>query len=390
MFDNVEDAIQELKSGKPIIVVDDEDRENEGDLVAISEYLTAETINFMATHARGLICAPISSEIAQQFGLKLMTETGDKYKTAFTVSIDHASSTTGISAFERTDTIKALINETSPTAFVQPGHVFPLIAKDNGVLERIGHTEACVDLAKLSGAKPAGAICEIMNDDGTMARRDDLYQFKRKHGLLMITIDELVQYRKRHDQIIHLESKVKLPTSYGEFDMYGFTSQLDDKEYIVISSGEIKNGMNVRIHSECVTGDIFHSARCDCGEQLEYSMKYIQEHGGMILYLPQEGRGIGLINKLKAYELIEQGYDTITANEALGFEADLRDYTEASQILKYFNIEEIQLISNNPDKFNKLQDLGIHVSNRVPVVIEPNETNASYINTKKHEMGHLI
>lgn len=390
MFDNVEDAIQELKSGKPIIVVDDENRENEGDLVAISEYLTGETINFMATHARGLICAPISSEIAQQFGLKLMTETGDKYKTAFTVSIDHASSTTGISAFERADTIKALINETSPTAFVQPGHVFPLIAKDNGVLERIGHTEACVDLAKLSGAKPAGAICEIMNDDGTMARRDDLYQFKRKHGLLMITIDELVKYRKRHDQIIHLESKVKLPTSYGEFDMYGFTSQLDDKEYIVISSGEIKNGMNVRIHSECVTGDIFHSARCDCGEQLEYSMKYIQEHSGMILYLPQEGRGIGLINKLKAYELIEQGYDTITANEALGFEADLRDYTEASQILKYFNIEEIQLISNNPDKFNQLQDLGIHVSNRVPVVIEPNETNASYINTKKHEMGHLI
>ncbi|WP_049318605.1 3,4-dihydroxy-2-butanone-4-phosphate synthase [Mammaliicoccus sciuri] len=390
MFDNVEDAIQELKSGKPIIVVDDEDRENEGDLVAISEYLTAETINFMATHARGLICAPISSEIAQQFGLKLMTETGDKYKTAFTVSIDHASSTTGISAFERTDTIKALINETSPTAFVQPGHVFPLIAKDNGVLERIGHTEACVDLAKLSGAKPAGAICEIMNDDGTMARRDDLYQFKRKHGLLMITIDELVKYRKRYDQIIQLESKVKLPTSYGEFDMYGFTSQLDDKEYIVISSGEIINGMNVRIHSECVTGDIFHSARCDCGEQLEYSMKYIQEHGGMILYLPQEGRGIGLINKLKAYELIEQGYDTITANEALGFEADLRDYTEASQILKYFNIEEIQLISNNPDKFNQLQDLGIHVSNRVPVVIEPNETNESYINTKKHEMGHLI
>ncbi|UXU84878.1 3,4-dihydroxy-2-butanone-4-phosphate synthase [Mammaliicoccus sciuri] len=390
MFDNVENAIQELKSGKPIIVVDDEDRENEGDLVAITEYLTAETINFMATHARGLICAPISSEIAQQFGLKLMTETGDKYKTAFTVSIDHASSTTGISAFERTDTIKALINETSSTAFVQPGHVFPLIAKDNGVLERIGHTEACVDLAKLSGAKPAGAICEIMNDDGTMARRDDLYQFKRKHGLLMITIDELVKYRKCHDQIIHFESKVKLPTSYGEFDMYGFTSQLDDKEYIVISSGEIINGMNVRIHSECVTGDIFHSARCDCGEQLEYSMKYIQEHGGMILYLPQEGRGIGLINKLKAYELIEQGYDTITANEALGFEADLRDYTEASQILKYFNIEEIQLISNNPDKFNQLQDLGIHVSNRVPVVIEPNETNASYINTKKHEMGHLI
>ncbi|MCJ0907993.1 3,4-dihydroxy-2-butanone-4-phosphate synthase [Mammaliicoccus sciuri] len=390
MFDNVEDAIQELKSGKPIIVVDDEDRENEGDLVAISEYLTAETINFMATHARGLICAPISSEIAQQFDLKLMTETGDKYKTAFTVSIDHASSTTGISAFERTDTIKALINETSPTAFVQPGHVFPLIAKDNGVLERIGHTEACVDLAKLSGAKPAGAICEIMNDDGTMARRDDLYQFKRKHGLLMITIDELVKYRKRHDQIIQLESKVKLPTSYGEFDMYGFTSQLDDKEYIVISSGEIINGMNIRIHSECVTGDIFHSARCDCGEQLEYSMKYIQEHGGMILYLPQEGRGIGLINKLKAYELIEQGYDTITANEALGFEADLRDYTEASQILKYFNIEEIQLISNNPDKFNQLQDLGMHVSNRVPVVIEPNETNESYINTKKHEMGHLI
>ncbi|WP_026023255.1 bifunctional 3,4-dihydroxy-2-butanone-4-phosphate synthase/GTP cyclohydrolase II [Mammaliicoccus vitulinus] len=390
MFDNVEDAIEELKHGKPIIVVDDEDRENEGDLIAISEYLTADTINFMATHARGLICAPVSRGIAEQLNLNLMTETGDKFKTAFTVSVDHVSSTTGISAFERTDTIKGLIEETSPSAFVKPGHVFPLIAQDNGVLERVGHTEACVDLAKLSGAKPAGAICEIMNDDGTMAKREDLYQFKLKHQLKMITIEELVQFRKRNDQIIKFESKVQLPTAFGEFDMYGFTSELDQKEYLAISAGKIENGMNVRIHSECVTGDIFHSARCDCGEQLEYSMKYIQEHGGMILYLPQEGRGIGLINKLKAYELIEQGYDTISANKALGFEADLRDYTEASQILKYFNIEEIQLISNNPDKFNQVEELGISITNRVPVVMQPNETNESYMNTKKDQMGHLL
>ncbi|WP_323704522.1 3,4-dihydroxy-2-butanone-4-phosphate synthase [Mammaliicoccus sp. Dog046] len=390
MFDQVEEAIADLKLGKPIIVVDDEDRENEGDLIAVSEYLTADTINFMATYARGLICAPVSNEIAEQLNLNLMSQTNDKFKTAFTVSVDHISSTTGISAFERTDTIKGLVNETSPDAFVRPGHIFPLIAKDNGVLERVGHTEACVDLARLSGAKPAGAICEIMNDDGTMAHREDLYEFKLKHQLKMITIDDLVQYRKIHDQIVHFESKIELPTAFGTFDMYGFTSELDDKEYLAIVSGEIHDGMNVRIHSECVTGDIFHSARCDCGEQLEYAMKYIQEHGGMILYLPQEGRGIGLINKLKAYELIEQGYDTVTANEALGFAADLRDYTEASQILKYFNIEEIRLISNNPDKFQQIQDLGIRISDRVPVVIPANKTNQSYLNTKKDQMGHLL
>lgn len=390
MFDQVEEAIADLKLGKPIIVVDDEDRENEGDLIAVSEYLTADTINFMATYARGLICAPVSNEIAEQLNLNLMSQTNDKFKTAFTVSVDHISSTTGISAFERTDTIKGLVNETSPDAFVRPGHIFPLIAKDNGVLERVGHTEACVDLARLSGAKPAGAICEIMNDDGTMAHREDLYEFKLKHQLKMITIDDLVRYRKIHDQIIHFESKIELPTAFGTFDMYGFTSERDDKEYLAIVSGEIHDGMNVRIHSECLTGDIFHSARCDCGEQLEYAMKYIQEHGGMILYLPQEGRGIGLINKLKAYELIEQGYDTVTANEALGFEADLRDYTEASQILKYFNIEEIRLISNNPDKFQQIQDLGIRITDRIPVVIPANKTNQSYLNTKKDQMGHLL
>lgn len=390
MFDTVEEALEELKQGKSIIVVDDEDRENEGDLVAISEFLEADTINFMATHARGLICAPISSEIAKQLDLSLMTDTGDKFKTAFTVSVDHISTTTGISAFERTDTIKGLINESTNKSFVQPGHVFPLIAKDNGVLERVGHTEACVDLARLTGAKPAGAICEIMNDDGTMAKRKDLYEFKLKHQLKMITIEDLAKYRKKHDQIIQFESKVKLPTSFGNFDMYGFTSQLDDKEYLAITSGEITNDTNVRIHSECLTGDIFHSMRCDCGDQLEYSLKYINKHGGIVLYLPQEGRGIGLINKLKAYELIEQGYDTITANEALGFEADLRDYTEASQILKYFNINSIKLISNNPDKFHQLEDLGIQITDRIPVVIEPNDNNSAYMNTKKDQMGHLI
>lgn len=390
MFDSIEAALEDLKLGKPVIVVDDEDRENEGDLIAVSEYLTVDTINFMAKFARGLICAPISQEIATQLDLNLMTSTNDKFKTAFTVSVDHISSTTGISAFERTDTIKALINESSSDAFVKPGHVFPLIAKDNGVLERIGHTEACVDLAKLTNAKPAGAICEIMNDDGTMSNREELYKFKLEHNLKMITIEELVNYRKKHDQIVQFESKIKLPTSFGEFDMYGFSSQLDNKEYLAITSGDVKNDTNVRIHSACLTGDIFHSARCDCGEQLEYAMKYIKEHGGIILYLPQEGRGIGLINKLKAYELIEQGYDTITANKALGFEADLRDYTEAIHILKYFNINRIKLISNNPHKFQQLNDLGITITERIPVVINPNVNNQSYIDTKKEKMGHLL
>lgn len=390
MFDSIEAALEDLKLGKPVIVVDDEDRENEGDLIAVSEYLTVDTINFMAKFARGLICAPISQEIATQLDLNLMTSTNDKFKTAFTVSVDHISSTTGISAFERTDTIKALINESSSDAFVKPGHVFPLIAKDNGVLERIGHTEACVDLAKLTNAKPAGAICEIMNDDGTMSNREELYTFKLEHDLKMITIEELVNYRKKHDQIVQFESKIKLPTSFGEFDMYGFSSQLDNKEYLAITSGDVKNDTNVRIHSACLTGDIFHSARCDCGEQLEYAMKYIKEHGGIILYLPQEGRGIGLINKLKAYELIEQGYDTITANKALGFEADLRDYTEAIHILKYFNINRIKLISNNPHKFQQLNDLGITITERIPVVINPNVNNQSYIDTKKEKMGHLL
>lgn len=390
MFDSIEAALEDLKLGKPVIVVDDEDRENEGDLIAVSEYLTVDTINFMAKFARGLICAPISQQIATQLDLHLMTSTNDKFKTAFTVSVDHISTTTGISAFERTDTIKALISESSGDAFVKPGHVFPLIAKDNGVLERIGHTEACIDLAKLTDAKPAGAICEIMNDDGTMSNREELYTFKLEHDLKMITIEDLVKYRKKHDQIVQFESKIKLPTSFGEFDMYGFSSHLDDKEYLAITSGDIKNDTNVRIHSACLTGDIFHSARCDCGEQLEYAMKYIKEHGGIILYLPQEGRGIGLINKLKAYELIEQGYDTITANKALGFEADLRDYTEAIHILKYFNINRIKLISNNPDKIQQLNDLGITITERIPVVMNPNVNNQSYIDTKKEKMGHLL
>ncbi|GGI40499.1 3,4-dihydroxy-2-butanone-4-phosphate synthase [Mammaliicoccus stepanovicii] len=390
MFDTIEEAILELKQGKPIIVVDDENRENEGDLVAVSEYLEADTINFMAKFARGLICSPISAEIAEQLDLGLMTETNDKYKTAFTVSVDHKSSTTGISAFERTNTIKGLINEESSAAFVKPGHIFPLIAKDNGVLTRTGHTEACVDLARLTGAKPAGAICEIMNDDGTMSNRDELYQFKLEHQLKMITIDELVKYRKKHDNIIQLESKVNLPTTFGEFEMYGFTSKLDDKEYLAITSGELTNHTNVRIHSECLTGDVFHSSRCDCGEQLDYSLKFIKEHGGIILYLPQEGRGIGLLNKLKAYELIEQGHDTISANKALGFDADLRDYTEASHILKYFNIHDINLISNNPDKFQQLKDLGINITNRIPIVIHPNDNNSEYMLTKKEQMGHLL
>lgn len=390
MFDKLEEAFKDLKLGKPVIVVDDEDRENEGDLIAITEYLTADTVNFMAQKARGLICAPITNDIAEKFELNLMSQTEDKFQTAFTISIDHINSTTGISAFERTETIKGLIESSSKDDFVRPGHVFPLIAKDNGVLERIGHTEACVDLAKLVGCKPAGVICEIMKDDGTMARRDDLFQFKKEHDLKMITIDQIVQYRKEHEINVELASTVNLPTKYGKFEMHAFCSKINDQEYIALTSGEISNQTNVRLHSECLTGDVFHSERCDCGEQLDYAMRYIQEHGGIIIYLPQEGRGIGLLNKLKAYELIEKGYDTVSANLALGFDADLRDYTEASQILKYFNIRDIKLMSNNPDKLLQLEQLGINIVERIPIIIPTNRNNEAYMHTKKNQMNHII
>ncbi|WP_436854162.1 3,4-dihydroxy-2-butanone-4-phosphate synthase [Staphylococcus caeli] len=391
-LDSIASALEALKKGESIIVVDDENRENEGDLVAVTEWMDDNTVNFMATYGKGLICAPVSQDIAQQLDLNpMVNHNSDVYGTQFTVSIDHIDTTTGISAIERTMTARALIDEHAVASdFNKPGHLFPLIAQDNGVLARRGHTEASVDLAKLTDAKPAALICEIMNDDGTMAKGDDLEAFKEAHGLIMISIEDLVRYRKTAFAHIEAKAKVKLPTEYGIFDMYGFENTNNDEEIVAIVSGDVKKIENVRIHSSCLTGDIFHSQRCDCGEQLAASMKYIKQHGGIILYLPQEGRGIGLINKLKAYELIEQGYDTVTANIALGFDEDLRDYQDAAQILKYFGVERVNLLSNNPKKFQCLETYGIDINKRIDLIVETNEYNQDYMDTKKLKMGHLL
>ncbi|MBM6187035.1 3,4-dihydroxy-2-butanone-4-phosphate synthase [Staphylococcus epidermidis] len=391
-FDTIELAIEALRNGESIIVVDDEDRENEGDLVAVTEWMDYNTINFMAREGRGLICAPIDKSIAERLKLQSMEQNNtDIYGTHFTVSIDHYKTTTGISAHERTQTARALIDEnTNPEDFHRPGHLFPLIAKENGVLTRNGHTEAAVDLARLTGAQPAGVICEIMNDDGTMAKGEDLQSFKERHHLKMITIKSLVAFRKAVELNVNLKAKVKMPTDFGHFDMYGFTTDYSDEEIVAIVKGDLKSNPNVRMHSACLTGDIFHSQRCDCGAQLEASMKYIDEHGGMIIYLPQEGRGIGLINKLRAYELIEKGYDTVTANLALGFDEDLRDYHVAAEILKYFDISEINLLSNNPKKFEGLEDYGIEIVDRIELIVPETQYNHSYMETKKNKMGHLI
>lgn len=391
-FDTIELAIEALRNGESIIVVDDEDRENEGDLVAVTEWMDDNTINFMAREGRGLICAPIDKSIAERLKLQSMEQNNtDIYGTHFTVSIDHYKTTTGISAHERTQTARALIDEnTNPEDFHRPGHLFPLIAKENGVLTRNGHTEAAVDLARLTGAQPAGVICEIMNDDGTMAKGEDLQSFKERHHLKMITIKSLVAFRKAVELNVNLKAKVKMPTNFGHFDMYGFTTDYSDEEIVAIVKGDLKSNPNVRMHSACLTGDIFHSQRCDCGAQLEASMKYIDEHGGMIIYLPQEGRGIGLINKLRAYELIEKGYDTVTANLALGFDEDLRDYHVAAEILKYFDISEINLLSNNPKKFEGLEDYGIEIVDRIELIVPETQYNHSYMETKKNKMGHLI
>lgn len=391
-LDSIETALTELKKGRSIVVVDDENRENEGDLVAVTEWMQDNTVNFMAKYGRGLICAPISKGIAGKLELNpMVSDNSDIYGTQFTVTVDHINTTTGISARERTMTAKALIEENATASdFNKPGHLFPLIAQDDGVLERRGHTEASVDLAKLTGAKPAALICEIMNEDGFMAKGKELEAFKEKHELVMISIEDLETYRKSLTSKLEAKAKVKLPTKHGKFDMYGFTSQTNEEELVAIVSGDIKKTENVRIHSSCLTGDIFHSQRCDCGEQLEASMKYISEHGGIILYLPQEGRGIGLINKLKAYELIEQGYDTVTANIALGFDEDLRDYKDAARILKYFGIESVNLLSNNPKKFESLETYGVNINKRIDLVVPTNKFNQDYMDTKKEKMGHLI
>ena len=401
IFDTIDDAIQDLKSGKVIIVCDDENRENEGDLVILAEFATPENINFMITHGRGLVCMPLAKDLANQVGLSYMVKNNtDNFKTAFTISVDHVSNSTGISAFDRSTTISKLIADNAKMEdFRQPGHMFPLIAKPLGVLERMGHTEAVVDLAILCEKKPAGVLCEIVNEDGTMARYHDLAKVRDKFGLKMIAISELVTYRKNHDKLVKREVMAELPTKYGRFKMLGYSNLLDEKEHVALVKGDFKEANLimankvplVRLHSECLTGDVFHSLRCDCGEQLDKSIKLIEEDSlGVLLYLRQEGRGIGLINKLKAYELQQDGLDTVEANQKLGFATDLREYLFAAKILQDLGIKKIRLITNNPEKISELEMYGIEIVEIVKLSSTINAENKKYLETKVAKLGHLI
>ncbi|HLS66722.1 MAG TPA: bifunctional 3,4-dihydroxy-2-butanone-4-phosphate synthase/GTP cyclohydrolase II [Pseudogracilibacillus sp.] len=394
MFHSIEDAVADLRAGKVVIVVDDEDRENEGDFVALSETITPETVNFMITHGKGLVCVTVTEQLAHSLHLPLMTnESTDPYETAFTISIDHRETTTGISAYERALTIKALTDEaTTKDDFKRPGHVFPLIAKNGGVIERPGHTEAAVDLAKLSGAFPSGVICEIINEDGTMARVPELLLIAEQFHLKIITIADLIKYRKKHEQLIRREVKTNVQTAYGTFQMVGYSNVIDDKEHLALVKGELQSeSVLARIHSECLTGDVFHSYRCDCGPQLDEALKRIAERGsGVLIYMRQEGRGIGLLNKLRAYELQEEGLDTVEANEALGFAADLREYEISAHILKDLGVHSVELMTNNPKKVLGLEENGIVVERRIPLERGIRKENERYIKTKREKLNHLF
>ncbi|MFC0525093.1 bifunctional 3,4-dihydroxy-2-butanone-4-phosphate synthase/GTP cyclohydrolase II [Pontibacillus salicampi] len=395
MFNTIQEALEDLKKGRMVIVCDDEDRENEGDLVALAEHTTPEVINFMITQGKGLVCAPVSHSIAEQLELFPMVERStDPHGTAFTVSIDHKSSTTGISAAERAKTVRELLNpEARSHDFKRPGHIFPLLAKDGGVLRRAGHTEAAVDLARLADSKPAGVICEIIKEDGTMARVPDLQVMAKEFDLKMITIQDLIQYRNREDKLVQREVDIKLPTEYGDFTAIGYSNVVDDKEHVALIKGEVDPNQPtlVRVHSECLTGDVFGSFRCDCGPQLHSALKQIEENGsGVLLYMRQEGRGIGLLNKMHAYRLQEQGMDTVEANEELGFAPDLRDYGIGAQILKDLGIRQLNLLTNNPRKITGLKGYGLEVVNRVPIQMESRKENERYLKAKQSKLGHLL
>mgnify|MGYP003551680661 FL=1 len=396
MFNSIEEAIEDIKKGKPIIVVDDEDRENEGDLVIPAQVITEETVNFMIKEARGLMCVPITKERADELELNLMTANNtDSHGTAFTISVDSLEgTTTGISVGDRYRTIKDILNPQKKSKdFKKPGHLFPLIASKGGVLDRKGHTEASVDLAKICGYEPVSVIIEIIKDDGEMARRDDLMGFAKKYDLKIITIDHIIDYRKKNEDLVTREVEVVLPTKFGDFKMAAFSDEIEKKEYIAVFKGDLrgKEDVLVRLHSECLTGDVFGSKRCDCGEQLQKSLESINEKGeGLLIYLRQEGRGIGIYNKLKAYNLQDQGHDTVEANHLLGFKDDLRDFAVAAQIIKDFDIKSIEILTNNPKKIESLEKYGIDVKKRIDSETEPTTENKKYLETKRDKMGHYI